>query len=194
MEDSILYKELLSQIAEGNELAFRKLFDGYKNRVFGYVLAITHSHHAAEEITQELFIKLWTSRQLLVNVDSLDNYLFVMARHRTINYLQRELADERKRKELYEKITTTHSTIGERLIEAEYQHLLQDAVEHLSPQRKQVYELSRGHDLSLDEIAERLQLSRNTVKNHLVEALKQIREQLGKHGIGMLLLFIILSE
>ena len=55
----------------GSEADFRKLFETYKNRVFGYVYAIVKSHHSAEEITQELFIKLWTSRELLAQTASM---------------------------------------------------------------------------------------------------------------------------
>ena len=60
---------LALRVSEGSEPAFRQLFDGYKNRIFGYVLAIIHSHTQAEEITQELFIKLWQSRELLARVE-----------------------------------------------------------------------------------------------------------------------------
>lgn len=174
-----------------SEPGFRKLFEDYKNRVFGYVLTITNSHHQAEEITQELFIKLWTSRDLLPQVENLDQYILVMARHRTFNYLRKSLADQKGLDEIYNRMQDKSQNTEDRLIEAEYDQLLNRAVDQLSPQRKQVYELSRGGGLNIDEIAAQLNLSRNTVKNHLVEALKQIKEQLAKNGIGMLLLFII---
>jgi RNA polymerase sigma-70 factor (ECF subfamily) len=186
-------------MAQGNnsytdESAFRQLFDGYKKRVFGYILAITNSHHESEEITQELFIKLWTSRELLEKVDNIENYIFVMARHFAIDHLRRHTADEKKLQQLYKRLQTDHIAAEDRIIEQEYHLLLEGAVNSLSPQRKQVYQLSRGEEMNLDAIALKLGLSRNTVKNHLVEALKQIREQLAKHGLGMLLLFIVLVE
>lgn len=186
-------------MAQGNssyteESVFRQLFDGYKNRVFGYVFAITHSHHVSEEITQELFIKLWTSRKLLEQVDNIESYIFVMARHLAIDYLRRHTADEKKLQQLYQRMQPDHATAEDRIIEQEYHLLLENAINLLSPQRRQVYQLSRSEDMNLDAIARKLGLSRNTVKNHLVEALKQIREQLTRHGIGMLLLFTILVE
>jgi RNA polymerase sigma-70 factor (family 1) len=178
----------------GSEADFRKLFDTYKNRVFGYVYTIVKSHHQAEEITQELFIKLWTSRELLAQVDNLDHYIMVMARNRTINFLRKKLSDEKGLQELTQQMTRTETSTPDKLLEDEYARLLATAIDGLSPQRKQVYQLSREQGLNLDQIAGHLGISPNTAKNHLVEALRQIREQLAKHGIGMLLLFIVLTE
>jgi RNA polymerase sigma-70 factor (family 1) len=177
-----------------SEADFRKLFDTYKNRVFGYVYAIVKSHHHAEEITQELFIKLWTSRELLARVDNLDHYIMVMARNRTINFLRKKLSDEKGLQELKQQMSRAGVNAPDKLLEDEYDRLLANAVDALSPQRKQVYQLSREKRLNIEQIAGQLGISANTVKNHLVEALKQIRELLARHGIGMLLLFIVLTE
>lgn len=182
--------ELLSRLAAGDESAFRVIFNRYKNRIFGYALTVTQSHHKAEEITQEFFIKLWTSRQLLASVENLDHYLFVMARMRTISALREAVMAKRKLESLQTPASPSTNPTEIKILESEYQNLLWEAVSSLSPQRKQVYLLSREGDLTLDEIAAKLNLSRNTVKNHLVEALKQIRAQLSHHGIGTLLLFL----
>ena len=63
--------------------SFKRLFDNYKNRLYGYVLAIARSPYTAEEITQEIFIKLWLCRDVLHKVDNLDGYIFTMARNGT---------------------------------------------------------------------------------------------------------------
>ena len=118
-----------------------------------------------------------------------------MARMRTISYLKKILKDENGQREMLARMNPRRATEQEDiLLEAEYSALLHRAIQNLSPQRKDVYLLSREEDLTMDEIATQLGLSRNTVKNHLVEALRHIREQLAQHGLGMLLLFIILVE
>src|ERR1700722_15479295 len=81
---------------------FKRLFDSYKNRVFGYVLAIAHSPYAAEEITQEIFIKLWLCRDILHEVGNLDGYIFTIARHRTLNHLRKAAHDVKLLRELQE--------------------------------------------------------------------------------------------
>jgi len=181
--------ELLSRLAAGEESAFRVIFNRYKNRIFAYALTVTQSHDRAEEITQEFFIKLWTSRHLLASVENLDHYLFVMARMRTISALRDAIAAKRKMAMLQASDNLADNPTEAKILDSEYQQLLKQAVNSLSPQRQQVYLLSREGNLSLNEIATKLNLSRNTVKNHLVEALKQIRSYLAEHGIGTLLLF-----
>lgn len=186
--------ELLLRVAGGEEPAFRILFDRYKNRVFGYAYAMTHSHDMAEEIAQEIFIKLWQRRDLLAQVQNADAYIFTMVRHRCIHFLQKTLADKKGLQQLADRMQYLSVSNEEQTIESEYRALLQRAVSGLSPQRKQVFQLSRGKGMSLEEIAIHLGLSRNTVKNHLVEALKQVKATLSEHGLGMLLLFLALLE
>src|SRR5882724_9837047 len=71
------------------ETSFKCLFDNYKNRVYGYVLAISHSPYTAEEITQEIFIKLWLCRDILDEVENLEAYIFSIARNKTLNHLRK---------------------------------------------------------------------------------------------------------
>lgn len=162
--------------------SFKRLFDSYKNRVYGYVLAIAHSPYAAEEITQEIFIKLWMCRDLLHEVENLDGYIFTVARNRTLNYLRKAAYDTRLLRELRELVSPQHNNVEERALVAEYDQLLRNALSELSPQRRLVFQLSRDGGLNHEEIAEQLHLSRNTVKNHMVEALRFIRSYLGQHG------------
>jgi len=171
--------------------SFKRLFDTYKNRLYGYILAITRSGYAAEEITQEIFIKLWLCRDLLHEVDNLDGYIFTMARNKTLNHLRKAANDSRLLHELQELgQSRQHNNVEERALAGEYERLLRDALALLSPQRRLVYLLSRESGLNHEQIADQLHLSRNTVKNHMVEALRFIRQYLGDHGatLGVVLL------
>jgi RNA polymerase sigma-70 factor (family 1) len=170
---------------------FKRLFDSYKNRIYGYVLAIAHSRYTAEEITQEIFIKLWVCRDLLSQVENLDGYIFTLARNRTLNYLRKVASDARLLRELQELAMPQHNNVEERVLETDYEQLLHDAVSMLSPQRRLVFQLSRDSGLNHAQIAAQLHLSRNTVKNHLVEALRFIRSYLGRHGSVLVLIFFL---
>jgi RNA polymerase sigma-70 factor (ECF subfamily) len=79
-----------------------------------------------------------------------------------------------------------NNNVEEQSLVADYQLLLRDALDMLSPQRRLVYQLSRDRGLNHEEIARHLHLSRNTVKNHMVEALRFIRHYLGEHGSIMM--------
>ena len=178
-----------------NEDAFKRLFDTYKKRVYGYVLSITHSPYSAEEITQEIFIKLWLCRDLLHAVGNLDGYIFTIARNKTLNHLRKAAHDTRLLHELQERAMPENNNVEERALLSEYDRLLRDALDHLSPQRRLVYQLSRDRGLNHEEIAHHLHLSRNTVKNHMVEALRFLRHYLGERGsvLTIMWLFLIVS-
>ena len=139
--------------------SFKCLFDNYKNRLYGYVLAITHSHYTAEEITQEIFIKLWLCRDILSQVDNLDGYIFTIARNKTLNHLRKAAYDVRLLKELQARASTGafSNNVEERAMVNEYDRLLQDALALLSPQRRLVYVMSRQRGLNHAEIAHQLQ-------------------------------------
>jgi RNA polymerase sigma-70 factor (family 1) len=158
---------------------FKCIFDTYKNRLYGYVLGITRSAYAAEEITQEIFLKLWLCRDMLGEVDNMEAYLYTIARHKTLNHLRKAAYDARLMKELQSAMQPEANNVEEYSLKVEYEHIVQEAVALLSPQRRLVYQLSRNQGLNHEEIAGHLQLSRNTVKNHLVEALRFIRNYLG---------------
>src|ERR1700744_6644741 len=100
--------------------SFKRLFDSYKNRLYGYVLAVAHSPYAAEEITQEIFIKLWLCRDILHEVDNLDGYIFTIARNRTLNYLRKAAYDTRLLKELQHLAMPQVNNVEERALVTDY--------------------------------------------------------------------------
>jgi RNA polymerase sigma-70 factor (family 1) len=173
--------------------SFKRLFDSYKNRIYGYVLAIARSPYVAEEITQEIFIKLWLCRDLLHEVGNLDGYIFTIARNRTLNHLRKAAHDMKLLRELQDLAAPESNDVEEHSLATDYDRLLRDALELLSPQRRLVFQLSRDRGLNHEEIAHYLQLSRNTVKNHMVEALRFIRHYLGEHGSVVIILFFLLG-
>jgi len=170
--------------------SFKRLFDSYKNRLYGYVQAISHSPYVAEEITQEIFIKLWLCRDVLHQVKNLEGYIFAIARNKTLNHLRKAAYDERLMLELQGLAREESNNVEERALAVEYEQLIGQAMMLLSPQRRRVYDLSRNQGLNHEEIAVQMQLSRNTVKNHMVEALRFIRGYLGQHGAATTILLI----
>jgi len=173
------------------EQSFMLLFDTYKNRLFGYILGITHSHYAAEEIVQEVFLKLWLNRSELHSINQLDNYVFTVARNKTLNYLRKANYDDRLLREIKILMHDNLNNVDDQQAAADCNGLLEKAITLLSPQRRQVYRLSRSHGLNYQEIAHELQLSRNTVKNHLAEALRFIRKYLVKNGISIFSIMLL---
>jgi RNA polymerase sigma-70 factor (ECF subfamily) len=171
--------ELLVQVASGNEQAFRKLFMMYHQQLGVHMLRITNSTELAEEVVQDVFLKIWLTRESLVGVDNFKAYLFVISKNHALNCLKK-LAKER--------VLVKHLEDGDlRIMIPEvadtdmYYNLLDEAIDHLPPQQQKVYLLSRHNRLKYAEIADQLELSRETVKKYLQIATVSITEYVHEH-------------
>lgn len=172
---------------------FDCIFEKYKKRIYVYVLTIVKSPFLAEEITQEIFIKLWLYRDKLQEISNLDGFIFKMVRNHSFNYLRKAAYNKQLLQEIISFIVPEQNNIDEKLIATDYGILMEEALIKLSSQRRLVYELSRNSGLNHEEIATRLNLSKNTVKNHIVSALKHIRSYLIENGISIAALVLFLA-
>ena len=179
-----LYHEntLLHQVAQGDEKAFRTVFDHYRDALYSFALKITRQETIAEEIVQDVFIKIWINRSGLSAVRSFSDFLFIVTRNHTLNSL-RKLAKERKLssgppEDLQEADLSAEAGILQR----DYERILQQAIAQLPPQQKLVYTLSRQHGLTREEIAGQLNVAPGTIKAHMANALRSIRSYFKTHG------------
>lgn len=186
-------KDLLSQIAQGNQLAFRRFFDLYKERLFTFVFGLTHSKVDAEEVVQDIFLKLWETKATLTSIDYPKGYLFMMARNRTLDVLAKIGRDQKLIKQVWANIRQSEEYTEQVLQARESQKLIREAITELSEKKQQIIALSRDQGMSHDQIADLLGLSKQTVKNNLSEALKQIKSYLEQHSHLLALVFWIQS-
>ena len=182
---------MLSKMADGDQLAFRQFFDIYKEKLFTFVYGLTHSKVDAEEVLQDVFLKLWESRSRLKEIDNPQAYIFRMTRNRTLDLLSRIGRDQKLIKQLWANIRMSEEFTEQILQARESQKLIREAMTELSDRQRKIIELSREEGLSHDEIASKLGLSKQTVKNHLSEALKKIRLYLDQHSHFLAIVFWI---
>ncbi len=181
-------KSLLSQIAEGNERAFRQLYDLYWAKLYNYLIRIIKSPEITEEIVIDIFLKLWTGRELLHNIQHLDGFLRKVAYNKAMDFFKIASRDEQlKRIVAREMEMEETSGADHRLLDGESRGILQQAILQLSPQRRLIFTLSREKGLTHEQIARQLNLSRNTVRNSMAEALKSIRQYLKSNDIEPLI-------
>ncbi len=169
-------QKLLIQLAEGNEDAFNTLFKRYRNQLFTYLYKITRSRENAEEIVLDVFLKIWTARNIALEIKNFEAFLFKVAYYKALDFLR----SVQNKPEMQEEIETALGLISdkspdEHILRQDMKKKIKSAISRLSPQRQQVFRLSREEGLSYEEIAQRLQLSRNTVRNHLSASLAFIR-------------------
>ncbi|MEO8764536.1 MAG: RNA polymerase sigma-70 factor [Ginsengibacter sp.] len=171
-------RELLLKVSEGDVDAFRTLYDHYRNKIFSIAWKLTSDETLAEDVVQEVFIKLWVNKEKLSDLDYFNSYLNVVTRNYIFNHL-RKLANENAY--LRELTVTGEPTQDsfDTLVHNELQNALKKAITHLPPQQKKVYLLSRIEGLKHQEISDILHISRSTVKSHMVEALRFIKGYLG---------------
>ena len=165
-------KELLLQVARGDEHAFSELFNTYHQHLGTHIYRITESVELAEEVVQDTFLKIWLNRSALASVQNFKAYLFVISKNHALNCL-RKLAKERIAQKSIED-SAVALEIPNIVDNNDYYNLLDEAIDHLPPQQQKVYLLSRHDRLKYDEIANKMGLSRETVKKYMQVATHSI--------------------
>lgn len=165
-------KDLLLQVAQGHEKAFAQLFHRYHHSLGIYIYQLTSSRELTEELVQDVFLKIWTNRQSLVQVENFEAWLFVITRNHTLNCL-RKLVRERMEQKEWRKLQDPEFFAAGAPDEEQFQ-LIDQAIRQLPPQQKKVFILSRYRRLKYEEIAQELNLSRETVKSYLQIATSSI--------------------
>ncbi|HMH23829.1 MAG TPA: RNA polymerase sigma-70 factor [Puia sp.] len=166
---------LLSQVAMGNDKAFAKLFHHYRTRIYSYAFHLFENSGLADELVQDVFLKVWLNRGKLPQLTRFESWLFIIARNQVFDTLKLMAKEATARKQLVRVIPATQNPVENQLIAKENELRLHHALDRLSPQQKLVFTLSRQQGMNHEEIASRLNISRNTVKTHLVHALKTLR-------------------
>lgn len=186
---------LLNELAEGDELAFNKLFETYKDKIFNYLFKITKSSEVSEEMVIDIFVKIWVGRELMNQVQNFESFLHKVAYHKAIDFLRVVSRHARLKKAYTDRILNEPERLADDLIiDEEDRQILQKAIQQLPPQRKLIYMLSREQGLSHNQIASALNLSKNTVKNSVMAATKSISKFLqdNRDGKSILPLFFFL--
>jgi RNA polymerase sigma-70 factor (ECF subfamily) len=186
--------ELVNLLIRDNETAFSELYVRYKDKLHYFCLSLLKSEEETNDIVQEIFIRLWESR-IFINPDlSFSSFLYTIARNRILNYFRDMDIDAKAKSILAQNKPVEEDVIESNLIYTEYQNILKEAIEQLSPQRKKIFNMSRMDNLTHKEIAEQLGISVNTVQEHISESLRFIKTYFGKHSdisISILLYLMI---
>ena len=185
--------ELIQQLAEGNEEAFKQFYNQHWNRIYSLALAYLKSATQAQDIVQEVFLKVWTRREQLKNVEKPEAFVYIMGRNEVLNALKKKISlaaiDEQANDYLPDDYLLPNQVVDLK----EMQQKINRAIDTLPPQQKLIFKLSREEGLNHEQIADRLGIERATVKNHIVRALNSLR-QLLKGEKNSLLFWYLLAE
>lgn len=175
MNDPVYEKECLELIAGGDELRFREIYDRYRDKIYNTAFKISHSSIIAEEIVQNVFLKIWLKRAALTRIDNFEAYLFIITRNEVYDSLSHIARGYKAVSEWRKEQPVIENEAENRIMEQVYRGILKKAIEQLPGQQKRVYDLMKVRGLKREEVASILQVSPETVKTHLSLAMKNIR-------------------
>jgi len=185
--------DLLALVAQGDEKAFGILFHHYRPKIYSYAFHLFRNINSADELVQEVFLKVWLHRNKLPHVLKFEAWVFIIARNQVFDTLKFLAKEASARKQMAQLLDPEANVVEDQVLTKENEMRLQHALDHLSPQQKLIFTLSRNEGMKHEEIASQLNISRNTVKTHLVHALKTLRVLLHFHSDNVLLLIASLS-
>lgn len=185
-------KKMLLKVAEGDIQAFNHLFDQYHPLLALHILRVTNSTEIAEEIVLDVFMKIWKNRQTLATVENIRSYLYVLSKNQALNSLK-QVAKERKLQRELEVMSAHGSHQTEEQEKKDLYRLLDEAIDHLPPQQKTAYLLSRHDRLTYNQISEAMGISTETVKTYLKRATISITSYIKQKSNSPLIAFLILN-
>ena len=193
MNDYILYSDekLMKEIKADNMLAFDVLYKKYSKRLYNFGYSILKSQAEAENLLQDVFLNLWEKRHNLEKDSSVKSFVFTIAYNTAVSIMRKKAREQ----QFFDYLKTLQDLNQDPVnIEIEYNELndkLNSIINKLPARQREVYLLHKNKGLKYQEIAERLNISVNTVENHMSRALKIIRAGLADYSI-IVLLFLFL--
>lgn len=174
--------ELLQKIAAGDEHAFSLFYYKYNKTVFLFAYRILDNESYAEELMQEVMLKIWMLGDELLSINSLESYLRVMCRNRCYNKLRQLRREAGKKKEATVGWKDESNETEETILLNEAKGLYEKAIAKLPAQQREVYNLCQIQGLKYEEAAKQLNISVLTVQSYMKIALRSVRNTMRDHG------------
>lgn len=170
--------ETIKALREGNHTAFEELFDSCYEPLCRYAYSIVKDMDEAEDAVQKTFCKLWDQRESLKIQSSINSYLYRIVHNDCLNFIHQKIIHNEHNMNYFSNQNDADESVSEHIEVSELQQAIDNALATLPPQCRRVFEMSRMDQLSYSEIAKELNISTNTVENHISKALKLLRIEL----------------
>jgi RNA polymerase sigma-70 factor (ECF subfamily) len=181
MPQSLNETILLEGLIKGKEDAFKQVFTAYHGKIYSLALKFVKSEELAKEVVQDVFIKIWEHKHTINKELSFSAFIYRVAHNHIFNLLKRAAKEASVKNEILAAATKYYNQTEDTIITAEYEELALYAIEQLPPQRKLIFKLCRNEGKSYEEVSHVLGISKSTVKDHMVKAIKFIKEYLHVH-------------
>mgnify|MGYP000053897810 FL=1 len=181
---------LVKALKEGNQLAFSIVYKTYEAQTFSLAFKYLLNKELAEDAVQNLFLKLWLKKEEIDETKPINRYLFTMLKNDLLNTLRDSKKNIYLLEDCLSMVLELEDNSQNENLKQEQMNIIQQALEQLSPQRRKVFEMKVSGKYSNQEIADKLNLSINTIKFQYSQSLKQIRATVGE--LSLLLLYCMM--
>ncbi len=184
---------LFEKIKKGDEKAFERLFRTYYSHLCLFAENYVQNQAEAEEIVQDIFVKIWEKRDEIEIKSSLKNYLIRSTKNQCLNFIKHNKIKEKHAKTMLSEKESA-STGRDNFIEIDLMEKIEESINSLPKKRQEVFRLSREEGLKYREIAEKLGVSIKTVETHMGLAIKTLREQLKNYSTFLTLFYTFIKK
>lgn len=192
LEDTRLPGSFL-EISKGNKQAFTAVYQAYFNRIYSTVLHYCKLNHLAEDIVQQVFYILWEKRESLTEVENPEAWLWAVARNQALKRLKAEAGNKKYADYVKERFAEESYNPLNRLILKQKDEKIEQLLARLSPRQQEIYRLNKYSGITYAGIATQLGLSKETVKEHMANALSILRRLLVTYKDELVLLLVFLG-
>ena len=188
-------KNILLRLSNDDEKAFEFIYWKYNVHVYNFANSLLYSPKIAQDITQNVFLKIWEKRHEINPEQNFNAYLFTIARNMVYKETEQKLLAEQSLRQLQQEEDVLDMSTIQTLDYHFTEELCRSLVEELPPARREIFKLSRFERLSNKEIALRLSISERTVETQLYRATRFLkRKLLSDEGLGLLILLFIIQS
>jgi RNA polymerase sigma-70 factor (ECF subfamily) len=180
--------DIVKALNSGNHKSFELLFETHYSALCRYACSIVNDASEAEDIVQKVFCKLWDQRSEIDIRTSVKSYLYRIVHNESLNLVHQRTSRAELNMTVVRWGGEQTDDVNDMVAASELQKAIEKAISSLAPQCRKVFEMSRIEQLSYSEIASNLQISINTVENHISKALKLLRVELK----DFLVIFLVL--
>jgi RNA polymerase sigma-70 factor (family 1) len=178
--------DLLELWSNGNEQAFEAIYHRYALKLLGIAIDKTRDRDAAEELVQDTFVTLHKSKASVKRLNNIMAFLYVVLKNKILDHHRRNLSRKKFADYFSQFFTEAVDTTNAIVETKELERLLEKEIANLPAQCRAVFTMRRMEFLSNKEIASKLNISENTVEQHMRKALKQLRLSLINHDLLLL--------
>lgn len=183
-------KALLRELQKGDELAFRQIYNQYYGVLYLHAYSKLRDRETAKDIVHDLFAGIWQKRESLMITGKLSSYLYTSVRNRVLDYISKEQSKTNYLESLTQQLENQYEATDHRIREQMLQEQIENVLQKLPPRIREIFELSRKQYLSHKEISQKLNLSEQSVRSYIKDALRVLRVKLNAF-LWVLFLFYV---